>query len=172
MEFVRQILMKLKMSYNEGLLMKVFSHSLMWLSKHCSGHYICDHSSMHTNLMGLCASAVMWLTGGWHAMFFDLPLNKWLSKQLRCQSFERPSCSLWCHSNAEPEGLNVFLQWFTYSNPVQYFIITICSSVSALLTATSHKHGSLWLWSSIDWDKTLHKCGFPKWYPNLCSGIF
>ena len=28
------------MSSNEGLLMKVFSHSLMWLSKHYSGHYV------------------------------------------------------------------------------------------------------------------------------------
>ena len=40
MEFVRQIIMKLKTSSNEGLVMKVFSHSLMWLSKHCSGHYV------------------------------------------------------------------------------------------------------------------------------------
>ena len=40
LEFVRQILMKLKTSSNEGLLMKVFSHSLMWLSKHCSDHYV------------------------------------------------------------------------------------------------------------------------------------
>ena len=40
MEFVCQILMKLKTSSNECLLMKVFSHSLMWLSKHCSGHYV------------------------------------------------------------------------------------------------------------------------------------
>ena len=32
--------MKLKRSSNEGFLMKVFSHSLMWLSKHCSGHYV------------------------------------------------------------------------------------------------------------------------------------
>ena len=40
MEFVLQILMKLKTSSNEGLQMKVFSHSLMWLSKHCSGHYV------------------------------------------------------------------------------------------------------------------------------------
>ena len=39
-EFVRQILMKLKTSSNEGLLIKVFSYSLMWLSKHCSGHYV------------------------------------------------------------------------------------------------------------------------------------
>ena len=40
MEFVRQILMKLKTSSNEGFLMKVLSHSLMWLTKHCSGHYV------------------------------------------------------------------------------------------------------------------------------------
>ena len=40
MEFVRQILMKLKASSNEGLLMEVFSHSLMLLSKHFSGHYV------------------------------------------------------------------------------------------------------------------------------------
>ena len=40
MDFVSQILIKLKTSSNEGLLMKVFSHSLMWLSKHCSGHYV------------------------------------------------------------------------------------------------------------------------------------
>ena len=40
MDFVRQILMKLKTSSNEGLLMKVCSDSLMWLYKHCSGHYV------------------------------------------------------------------------------------------------------------------------------------
>ena len=40
MEFVRQISVKLKTSSNEGFLMKVFSHSLMWLSKHYSGHYV------------------------------------------------------------------------------------------------------------------------------------
>ena len=39
MEIVHQILMKLKTSSNEGFLMKVFSYSLMWLSKHCSSHY-------------------------------------------------------------------------------------------------------------------------------------
>ena len=40
MEFVRPISMKLKTSSNEGLLLKVFSYSLMWLSKPCSGHYV------------------------------------------------------------------------------------------------------------------------------------
>ena len=32
-------------------------------------------------------------------VFFDLPLNKWLSKQPSCQWFETPSCSLWHHCN-------------------------------------------------------------------------
>ena len=30
-------------------------------------------------------------------LFFDLRLNKRLSKQSRCRWFETPSCSLWCH---------------------------------------------------------------------------
>ena len=32
-------------------------------------------------------------------VLFDLHLNKWLSKQSRCQWFEMPSHSLWCHCN-------------------------------------------------------------------------
>ena len=32
-------------------------------------------------------------------VFFDLRLNKHLSKQSRGWSFETPSCSLWCHRN-------------------------------------------------------------------------
>ena len=32
-------------------------------------------------------------------VFFDLCLNKWLSKQLRWRWFETPPCSLWRHSN-------------------------------------------------------------------------
>ena len=31
--------------------------------------------------------------------FFDLRLNKWLSKQSWCRWFETPLCSLWCHCN-------------------------------------------------------------------------
>ena len=37
-------------------------------------------------------------------VFFDLCLNKLLSKQSRCRRFETPSCSLWCHCND-----NIFL---------------------------------------------------------------
>ena len=37
-------------------------------------------------------------------VFFDLHLNKWLSKQSWGWCFETPSCSLWCHCN-------VFIQW-------------------------------------------------------------
>ena len=32
-------------------------------------------------------------------VFFYMCLNKRLSKQLKCQWFEMPSCSLWCHCN-------------------------------------------------------------------------
>ena len=32
-------------------------------------------------------------------VFFDLRLNKWLSKQSRCRWFETTSCSLWRHCN-------------------------------------------------------------------------
>ena len=32
-------------------------------------------------------------------VFFDLRLNKWLSKQSWCRWFETPLCSLWCHCN-------------------------------------------------------------------------
>ena len=34
-------------------------------------------------------------------VFFDLRLNKWLSKQWRDQLFETPSPSLWCHCNVK-----------------------------------------------------------------------
>ena len=63
MEFVRQILMKLKTFSIEGLqsFFDVITQTLQWS--------LCDHSSVHTNLMGLCASEVMWLTGGLHAMW-------------------------------------------------------------------------------------------------------
>ena len=49
-------------SSNEGLysFFDVIKQTLQWS--------LCDHSSVHTNLMGLCASAVMWLTGRLHAM--------------------------------------------------------------------------------------------------------
>ena len=67
MEFVRQILMKLKTSSNEGLLMKVFSHSLMWLSKHCSGHYVTTQACtlisrgcVHLRWCGSLADYTLW----------------------------------------------------------------------------------------------------------------
>ena len=43
-------------------------------------------------------------------VFFDLCLNKWLSKQPRGFWFEMPSWSLWCHCNVSPiYGLPGFL---------------------------------------------------------------
>ena len=37
-------------------------------------------------------------------VFFDLGLNKWLSKQSRCRWFETPSRSLWCQCYAKEFG--------------------------------------------------------------------
>ena len=39
-------------------------------------------------------------------VFFDLCLDKWLSKQLRCQCFEMLSCSLWHHCNIIHTSIN------------------------------------------------------------------
>ena len=52
-------------SPNEGLysFFDVIKQTLQWSHS--------DHSSVHTNLMELRASAVMWLTGGLHAMRFS-----------------------------------------------------------------------------------------------------
>ena len=41
-------------------------------------------------------------------VFFDLCLNKWLSKQSWRRWFETPSCSLWRHCNAVSLGLWAF----------------------------------------------------------------
>ena len=38
-------------------------------------------------------------------VYFDLRLNKWLSKQSRCWWFETPSCSLWCHCNESNKSI-------------------------------------------------------------------
>ena len=44
-------------------------------------------------------------------VFFDLHLNKRLSKQLKCWSFEMPSCSLWCHGNEKSRLCMTSLLW-------------------------------------------------------------
>ena len=46
-------------------------------------------------------------------VFFDLSLNKWLSKRLRRQWFEMPSHSLWCHCNEWEKALhsNIDSHW-------------------------------------------------------------
>ena len=47
-------------------------------------------------------------------IFFDLCLNKWLSKQSQCQWFEMPLCSLWCHCNV------------TLSDHINFFLLMCC----------------------------------------------
>ena len=42
-------------------------------------------------------------------VFFDLPLNKQMSKQSRCWCFEMPSCSLWHHCNTKSPNRHTYL---------------------------------------------------------------
>ena len=44
-------------------------------------------------------------------VFFDLRLNKWLSKQSRRRWFETPSRSLWRHCNVKLLALSGSLKW-------------------------------------------------------------
>ena len=74
-------------------------------------------------LLALCAGNSP-VTGGFPSqravtrsfdVFFDLRLNKRLSKHSRCQWFETPSCSLWRHYNAFCSCLNAFIKyWCNY----------------------------------------------------------
>ena len=81
MEFVCQILMKLKTSSTEDLLIKVFSHSLMWLNKHCGGHYV---TTQAYTLISLGCVHLRWcdslegytLCVGWYGGIFWFNPNK------------------------------------------------------------------------------------------------
>ena len=75
-------------------------------------------------------------------VFFDLHLNKRLSKQSIPWRFEMPSCSLWCHCNVlayESHLIHALMQDCTYSiaNAVEllqsYTKPSICPVVCALL---------------------------------------
>ena len=67
-------------------------------------------------------------------VFFDLRLNKRLSKQSRCRSFETPLCSLWRHCNVYfvDNGLNVHLMWRSKYQPcsgigTHFLLLKSCS---------------------------------------------
>ena len=70
-----------------------------------------------STLLALCEGDPM-VTSGFHSLkpvlrsydvFFDLRLNKWLSKQSRWWWFETPSCSLWRHCN-----VHEICTWFMF----------------------------------------------------------
>ena len=56
-------------------------------------------------------------------VFFDLRLNKWLSKQSRRRWFEMPSCSLWRHCNVNKYILFRKQISVTLKNPSGYDLI-------------------------------------------------
>ena len=82
----------------------------------CCGSLCPDFIFMMTSSNGniFCITGPLWgeppVTGGFPSqmpvtlsfdVFFDLCLNKRLNKQSRHRWFETPSCSLWCHYNAD-----------------------------------------------------------------------
>ena len=48
-------------------------------------------------------------------VFFDLNLNKWLSKQSRCQWFEMPLLPLWCHCNTLVKNFVIVANFYFYN---------------------------------------------------------
>ena len=68
---------------------------------------LCERNSPVTGEF-LSQRPVTWSIDG----FFDLRLNKQLSKQLRHWWFEMPSHSLWCHCNGRGIIENVIVFWW------------------------------------------------------------
>ena len=101
----------------------------------------CHETETFSALLALCAGnsavtgeffsqrPVTWSFG----VFFDLTLNKWLTKQFICRWFEMPSCSLWRHCNERymsQSGLNTEsgkwqqLERINYGNCLKSFLKT------------------------------------------------
>ena len=73
-------------------------------------------------------------------VFFDLCLNKLLSKQSRRQWFETSSCSLWCHCYVADNRNSMWAR----SVP--------CFSMPWLLSLTDHQQPLYWPWEvKISW---------------------
>ena len=87
-------------------------------------------------------------------VFFDLRLNKRLSKQSTRQWFERPSRSLWRHGNAEP--------WKRYSTVTLFTSLEICEA----LVLHSPRNGP-WIRSCC-----LIHFDFRKQFTQQCTALF
>ena len=75
--------------------------------------------------------------------FFDLRLNKRLSKQSWGWWFETPSCSLWRHRNEScvtDFGMIIWLTWYQLSNPEKYWwFYHINWAITDNIIKTQHK---------------------------------
>ena len=75
--------------------------------------------------------------------FFDLRLNKRLSKQSWGWWFETPSCSLWRHRNESyviDFGMMIWLTWYQLSNPEKYWwFYHINWAITDNMIRTQHK---------------------------------
>ena len=152
MEFVRQILMKLKMSSNASLLMKVFSHSLMWLSKHCSGHYVTTQACtliswgcVHLRWCGSLEDYTQWRACIALRMLYICNLHGYATPAFTLQawasavntSFIRPLSML-----SNTHSTTISLDLYTYCTQVQV-IQEIWEWISSILHATFTYH--IWL---------------------------
>ena len=70
-------------------------------------------------------------------VFFDLRLNKWLSKQSWRWWFETPSPSLWCHCNATPVVLMAGTLWENWVKTMP---------VDALVPSVTRSSGTVAVW--------------------------
>ena len=93
------------------------------------------------------------VTGQWHGVFFDLRLNKWLSKQWWSWWFETPSRPLWSHFNC--------IWWIHvsigYKNPPLLHLASYRSLYPQWLTEWALGQ-SVWVqWSgSVNWEQYMY----------------
>ena len=92
-------------------------------------------------------------------VFFDLRLNKRLSRQSRRWWFETPSRSLWRHCNVYEKyrPCSVSIDYFFLSvNCNTYMFVQICACIDLTILHVISPHGSFYfpvvfLWSNIKW---------------------
>ena len=99
----------------------VYGYRAITFQKYCPLSWWCHQMETFSVLLAICVGNSP-VTGEFPAqrpvtwsfdVFFDLRLNKWLSKQSWGRWFETPSCPLWRHCNVRK------IHW-----PVMHFCIT------------------------------------------------
>ena len=87
-------------------------------------------------------------------VFFDLPLNKRLSKQPWGWSFETPSWSLWRHRNDHKNMTQIIHPLVGLSSHFNAFDLKCGSSSRNIISNTLHKHGNVAYIETQMWSNT------------------